>query len=278
VIIAMTGASGFLGRAASERLRAAGHEVRPVKLRDGGPLPECDAVVHLAGEPVAQRWTPEVKQRILESRVEGTRRVAAEAARLHRAPLTFLCGSAIGIYGSRGDEILTEASAPGSGFLADVCVQWEKAADEALALGTRVVKLRTGVVLGPGGGALARMLTPFRLGAGGRLGSGRQWMSWIHVDDLVGLIEFALGETKVTGPVNGTAPNPVTNAQFTRQLAGTLHRPAILPAPAFALKLAFGEMASVLLDSQRVLPRAALDRGYRFRYPELIPALRSVVA
>ena len=278
MIIAMTGASGFIGKAAVERLRASGHEVRPVKLRDGDTLPECDAVIHLAGEPVAQRWTPEAKQRIRESRIEGTRRVVEQAGLLHRAPLVFLSGSAIGIYGSRGDEVLSESSAPGSGFLAEVCVEWEKAADEALTLGTRVVKLRTGVVLGRGGGALARMLRPFRMGVGGKLGSGRQWMSWIHLADLIGLIEFAIADTKVSGPLNGTAPNPATNAELTRGLAGELHRPAILPAPAFGLKLMFGEMASVLLDSQRVLPRVALDRGYRFRYPELLPALRSVVA
>jgi hypothetical protein len=233
--------------------------------------------VHLAGEPLAQRWTEEAKRRIRGSRVDGTRRLIALLADLPAAPRVLLCASAIGIYGSRGDEILTESSAPGTGFLPEVCMAWEQAADEAAALGMRVVKLRTGIVLGRDGGVLARMLPAFRLGAGGRLGSGKQWMSWIHLNDLLGLIEFALNEAGVTGPVNATAPNPVTNEQFTAQLARTLHRPAFAPAPAFALKLMFGEMASVLLDSQRVVPRAAIEHGFGFRYPGLDPALHDVL-
>jgi uncharacterized protein (TIGR01777 family) len=278
VIVALTGATGFIGRALGERLRAAGHEVRPVKLREQQPLPECHAVVHLAGEPVAQRWTAEAKQRILASRVEGTHRVVADIAKLSKPPGVFLSASAIGIYGSRGDETLTEESPPGAGFLAGVCVDWERAADEAAQLGLRVVKLRTGVVLGRGGGALERMLPAFRMGGGGRLSSGRQWMSWIHLDDVTGLIEFALHNAAMKGPVNTTAPNPVTNEQFTQELAHALHRPALMHVPAFTLKLMFGEMASVLLDSQRVLPRAALAAGYRFRYSEPGPALRNLLA
>lgn len=261
MIVALTGASGFIGRALSQRLLATGHEVLPVKMREGQAVPSCDAVVHLAGEPIAQRWTAAAKQRIRESRVEGTRRVVSQLSERTRV---FVCGSAIGVYGS--------------GFLADVCRDWERAADEAARPGRRVVKLRTGVVLGRGGGALARMLPAFRLGGGGPLGSGEQWMSWIHIDDVAGLIEFALNNDAVEGPLDVTAPNPVTNAEFTRELAQVLGRPAVIRVPAFALRVVFGEMASVMLDSQRVLPRAALEAGYRFRYAELGGALRNVVA
>ncbi len=274
--ITLTGAGGFLGRALAERLRAAGHEVQPLKLRETHALAPSDAVVHLAGEPIAQRWTAAARRRIRESRIEGTRRLISEMARLEPAPRVLVAASAIGYYGSRGDEILTETSAPGGGYLTELCVQWEQAAREAAALGTRVVPLRFGLVLSRDGGALARMLPAFRVGAGGRLGSGRQWMSWIHRDDALALAEFALGEERLTGPVNATSPNPVTNAEFTRELASTLHRPAFVAAPAFALKLMFGEMAGLLLDSQRVLPRAALDAGFQFRFPELGAALRNI--
>jgi uncharacterized protein (TIGR01777 family) len=277
VIVALTGASGFIGRALAGRLTAAGHEVRPLKLREEQSVPACDAVVHLAGESVAQRWTTEAKRRILASRTDGTRRLIAELEKLPAPPRVLVCASAIGFYGSRGDEILDEKSAPGDGFLARVCVQLERAADPAAALGIRVVKLRIGVVLGPGGGALARMIPAFRLGVAGRLGSGRQWMSWIHLADLLALIEFALANGIISGPVNATAPNPVTNAQFTAGLARALKRPAFVPAPAFALKLMFGEMASMLLEGQRVLPRAALEAGFSSSYPELGPALRSLL-
>jgi len=278
VIVALTGARGFIGRALTGRLSAAGHAVRPVKLREAQAVSACDAVIHLAGEPVAQRWTAQAKQRILASRADGTRRLIGELEKLSAPPRVLVCASAIGIYGSRGDEILDERSGRGDGFLAEVCVALEQAADRAAALGMRIVKLRIGIVLGLGGGALARMLPAFRVGVAGRLGSGRQWMSWIHVDDLVGLIEFALIHDGVAGPVNATAPNPVTNAQFTAELARTLHRPAFVPVPAFALKLMFGEMASVLVDGQRVLPRAALEAGFSFEYPEIGPALRNLLA
>jgi hypothetical protein len=252
--------------------------VLPLKLREAQAVPPCDAVVHLAGEPIAQRWTAAAKQRIRESRVEATRRLVAQLAKLERAPRVLVAASAIGIYGSRGDEVLTEASAPGSDFLAEICVAWEQAAREAAALGIRVVSVRFGIVLGREGGALARMLPPFRLGVGGRLGSGRQWMSWIHLEDALGLLEFALGRDALAGPLNATAPNPVVNAEFTRRLAAALHRPAFTPAPAFALKLMFGEMAGMLLNGQRVEPRAALAAGYTFRYPELAPALNQLLA
>jgi uncharacterized protein (TIGR01777 family) len=181
MIVALTGASGFIGRALADRLRAAGHEVRPLSLRTAQPVPACDAVVHFAGEPIVQRWTEEAKRRISDSRIEGTRRLVAEIGKLPSRPQVLVSASAVGIYGSRGDEVLTESSPPGAGFLAEVCTKWEEAASEGRALGMRIVKIRIGIVLGPGGGVLARMLPAFRLGAGGRLGPGTQWMSWIHV-------------------------------------------------------------------------------------------------
>ena len=274
MIVTLTGASGFIGRALAARLSASGHKVQPFSLRAPRPLEVSDAVIHLAGEPVAQRWTPEAKRRIRESRVEGTRRLIAA---LPAPPRVFICSSAVGFYGSRGDEVLTEASPPGTGFLAEVCTAWEGAADQASALGMRVVKLRTGMVLGGQGGALDRMLPAFRMGVGGRLGSGRQWMPWIQLDDHLDLVEFALAQAGVSGPLNAVAPNPVTNREFTATLARALHRPAFLPAPAFALRAMFGEMASVLLASQRVIPRAALDAGFEFRHPELGPALQDIL-
>jgi uncharacterized protein (TIGR01777 family) len=274
VNITLTGATGFIGRALAVRLSAAGHKVQPYSLRAPQALQASDAVIHLAGEPIAQRWTSEAKRRIRESRVEGTRRLIAA---LPAPASVFICSSAVGFYGSRGDEILTETSPPGTGFLAELCVEWERAADEAQAHGMRVVKLRTGMVLGGRGGALGRMLPAFRLGVGGRLGSGRQWMPWIHLDDHLDLVEFALAQAGVSGPLNAVAPNPVTNRDFTATLARTLGRPAFLPAPAFALKAMFGEMACVLLQSQRVIPRAALDAGFEFRHPELGPALQDIL-
>jgi hypothetical protein len=188
-----------------------------------------------------------------------------------------VCGSAIGYYGSRGDEILTESSAPGKGFMADVCVAWEKEADPAESLGIRLVKLRTGVALGANGGALAKMVPPFKAGMGGKLGHGDQWMSWVHLDDLVGLIQHVL-DNPVRGAVNGTSPNPVTNADFTKALSHSLSRPALVPMPAFTLKFMFGEMSEVMLASQRVLPKAAEAAGYTFRYPDLEPALANILA
>jgi hypothetical protein len=277
MVLTLTGASGFIGKALAERLLAAGHRVQPFSLRQSQAAPACDAAIHLAGEPVAQRWTAAAKQRIRQSRVEGTRRFIAELSRLPAPPRVFICSSAVGIYGSRGDDVLTEASPPGTGFLAEVCLEWERVAEEARAFNLRVIELRTGVVLGRGGGALQRMLPAFRLGVGGRLGSGRQWMPWIHLADLLDLIEFALREDGVSGPLNATAPNPETNRELTAALASALHRPAFLPVPAFALRAVFGEMASVLLDSQRALPRAALDAGFRFRHPDLAPALRDLL-
>lgn len=276
--IAITGASGFLGRALSERLRASGHSVTAVSLRTL-PSPEafahCQAVVNLAGEPVAQRWTAAARQRISNSRIQGTRTLVA-ALRQH-PPAVLVSASAVGYYGSRGDEILTEDSPAASDFLGQLALGWEQEAHAAGQFGVRVVTPRIGVVLGRGGGALAQMLLPFRLGVGGRLGTGQQWMSWIALDDLVSLIEFAIEEAALSGPVNAVAPNPVTNAVFTRELAAALHRPAILPVPAFALKILFGEMSQILLGGQRVIPQAALRAGFPFRYADLGQALRQAI-
>ena len=275
--ITISGASGFIGSRLQTAL--AGHTIRTVGHRTGGwdpaALRDADAVIHLAGEPVAQRWTPAAKQRILESRVQGTRRLVEILAGLPKRPQTLVCSSAIGYYGARGDEILTESSTPGKGFLAEVCVAWEKEAQAAEALGTRVVMVRTGLVLDPKGGALQRMLPAFRMGAGGRIGSGRQWMSWIHIQDLVSLMIFAL-DHPLRGPVNGVAPEPVTNSDFTRGLAAALRRPAIFPMPSAVLQLLFGEMSEMLLASQRVLPREAESAGFPFRYPTLTAALAAL--
>ena len=295
--IAISGASGFIGRQLLKSLAKAGHSLHVLSRHAGTNLPagvristwdplkgpppaeslrEADAIVHLAGEPVAQRWTAQAKRRIRESRVAGTRNLVEALATLTRRPEALICASAIGYYGSRGDEILTESSAPGSGFLPELCVAWETEAQAAEALGIRVVRVRTGLVLDARGGALPRMLPPFRMGVGGRLGSGRQWMSWIHLEDLTALLLFAV-ENRFQGPLNAVAPHPVTNADFTRELARALRRPALFPVPEFALRLLFGEMADVLLDSQRVAPAAAEAAGFRFRFPQLPPALAALL-
>lgn len=296
--ITLTGATGFIGSALVRQLLDRGHVLHLMGRKPPSSLPssikfttwpslqqeppaealrDADAVIHLAGEPVAQRWTAEVRQRIRQSRVDGTLNLVRSLASLSRPPATLVCASAIGIYGSRGDEILTESSAPGEGFLAETTAAWERAADSAAPLGIRVAKIRTGIVLGKDGGALQKMLPPFRLGLGGPIGSGRQWMSWIHIEDIVGLFVHALENPSLRGAVNGVAPNPVTNADFTRALGSALRRPAILPVPAFAVKLMFGEMGDVILGSQRVLPKATEEAGYRFRYPELGPALVNIL-
>jgi hypothetical protein len=255
-------------------LAQAGHSV--CALSRHAPPAESDVVIHLAGEPVAQRWTPAAKQRIRESRIAGTRDLVDALGRLPRRPEALICASAIGYYGSRGDEILTESSAPGNGFLPEVCKAWEKEAQAAESFGIRVVRVRTGLVLAAAGGALQRMLPPFRMGVGGRLGSGRQWMSWIHLEDLTAMFQFTV-ESQVRGPLNGVAPQPATNSEFTRELARRLRRPAVFPVPEFALRLLFGEMADVLLASQRVVPAAAQAGGFRFRYPQLAQALEDLL-
>jgi uncharacterized protein (TIGR01777 family) len=276
--VAITGASGFIGRAVAENLRDSGHIVRAVSLRGGlepGALAGVNAVVHLAGEPVAQRWTAAARDRILRSRVEGTR--ALVAAMRGQPPQVLISASAVGYYGSRGDEVLTESAPPADDFLGRVAAAWEEAAQAAESLGVRVARLRIGVVLGPGGGALARMLPPFRLGVGGRLGSGHQWMSWIHIDDLIALIAFLMKESTVRGAFNATSPFPVTNREFTRALAEAVHRPAILPVPAFALRWMFGEMSEVLLASQRAFPDAAQRAGFVFEHPDIYAVLAQLV-
>jgi uncharacterized protein (TIGR01777 family) len=296
--VTLTGVTGFIGARLAAELTSAGHELRVLGRRRPPQLPQSteffswdsslgeppaeslegsDAVVNLAGEPVAQRWNAEVKRRIRDSRVDGTRHLVNALSTLSRRPRTLINASAIGIYGSRGDEILTESSSHGDDFLAGVTEDWEGAADLAEALGIRVVKLRIGIVLGKEGGALAKMLTPFRFGVGGRLGSGKQWMSWIHVEDVIRLILFAIENPAVRGPLNVAAPNPATNAEFTRQLAAALHRPAIFPVPAFALGIVFGEMAGVLISSQRALPQSALAAGFRFQHPDLPEALAAIL-
>jgi uncharacterized protein (TIGR01777 family) len=297
VNIAISGASGLIGRRLLKVLAKDGQSLTALSRHAGTNLPpgvrlavwdpvkgeppadalrEADAVIHLAGSPVAQRWSASAKQDIRESRVAGTRNLVQALSKLRRKPGVLICASAIGYYGSRGDEVLVESAAPGSGYLAEVCVAWEKEAQAAEALGMRVVRVRTGIVLDARGGALPRMLPPFRMGAGGKLGSGRHWMSWIHLEDLAALFQFVL-TTPVSGAVNGVAPNPVTNAGFTRALAAAVHRPAIFPVPAFALRLLFGEMSEILLASQRVKPQAAESAGFTFRFPELAGALAAVL-
>jgi uncharacterized protein (TIGR01777 family) len=293
----VTGATGFVGRRlvraleapavlsrdAERARRALGPAVRAFAWDpDAGPPPAAafegiEAVFHLAGEPVARRWTRAVKDRIRDSRVGGTRNLVAALEALKARPRVLVAGSAVGWYGDRGDELLDESSSPGDDFLARLCREWEAESSRAEGLGVRAVVVRTGIVLGRDGGALARMLPPFRMGAGGRLGGGRQWMSWIHLDDLAGLMLHAARTEALRGPVNGTAPAPVTNAEFTRILAGVLRRPAFFPVPPPVLRLAFGEGASVLLSSQRALPRAAERSGYAFRHTALDPALREIL-
>lgn len=295
----ISGGTGFIGRRLVDRLLAktdyvavwsrkpglerrngvASHSWDP--LSDHPPMESVnnmDTVVHLAGEPVAQRWNPEVKRRIRDSRVLGTRRLVDVIGRVQHRPTTLIAASAIGFYGDRGAEILHEGSVPGEGFLPQVCRSWEAEADRAAEFGVRVVKLRIGFVLGADGGALASIAPVFKLGLGGKLGSGRQFMPWIHVDDVVGMIEFAATHPEVSGVLNCTAPNPATNSEFTKALAGALHRPALFPVPGLALRATFGELGGHLLDSARVVPQAALRAGYQFRHTEVGEALRSIYA
>jgi uncharacterized protein (TIGR01777 family) len=293
MLIAVTGATGFLGRPLVDALLGRGHRVKALS-RSGaaisgaeagffeagkpltqGTLDGVDAVIHLAGEPIAQRWSAAYKERLVRSRTDGTRTVS-EAVRGTQVKV-LISASATGFYGSHGSEELDESTPSGSDFLAGLCRAWEEAAQPARDAGVRVVHPRIGVVLHPEGGALGKMLMPFRMGVGGRLGSGEQYMSWIHRADLISLILFALDHDALNGPVNGTAPQPVTNSEFTRALAKALHRPAVLPAPGFALKLAMGEVADVLLTGQKVLPRKALAAGFSFAHPSLEGALTDLL-
>lgn len=287
--IAVTGASGFLGAALVPFLTTGGHAVRTVGRGAGSgvrwdpargeldarALEGVDAVIHLAGSSVAERWTPRTRAAIRESRVQGTRLIAERIASLAVKPEVLVCASGVGIYGSRGDEWLTETSSHGDDFLAEVGEAWEGATAPAREAGIRVVLARTGIVLNPSGGALAKMLTPFQLGAGGRLGSGRQWMSWISREDYVGAIHHAMQSPEVQGPMNVVGPEPVTNATFTATLGRLLHRPTLAAVPAFALKAIFGEMAEgTILASQRARAGVLEATGFRFLHPSLSSALR----
>jgi uncharacterized protein len=273
----VSGGTGFIGRRVVERLRGNGHEVAVWSRRgSNASLDGMDAVIHLAGEPVAQRWNATVKQRILDSRVLGTRRLVDEMGRVGAGPKVLVSASAIGYYGERGDEILTENSGPGEGFLADVCRGWEAEAGRAAQFDVRVMRLRIGFVLGKKGGALGKMVPAFKAGVGGKLGSGKQWMPWVHIDDVVEMFARAV-ESDMSGVWNATAPNPVRNTEFTKELGRVLHRPAFFPVPGLALKIAFGEMGEHMLDSARVIPEAALTAGYRFRFSELGAALRDLL-
>ena len=294
--VAITGCSGLVGSALADALHQRGDRVVPVMrgtglgLRwdpaggviDATGFDGLDAVVHLAGEGIGEKkWTPEQKQRILESRVRGTELLASTLAGLDRPPAVFVSASAIGWYGNRNDEELTEQSPPGpaADFLVDVCCKWEAATAPAQAAGIRTVHLRTGIVLSAKGGALARMLTPFKLGLGGRIGSGRQYMSWIAIDDEVGAILHALDEASVSGAVNATAPNPSTNTAFTKTLGHVLHRPTKLPTPLAPLKVVFGKemVQHLLVEGQRVLPERLVTTGFEFRYPDLDSALHALL-
>jgi uncharacterized protein len=303
VRVTVTGASGLIGSALVARLREDGTQVT-VLSRDPSRIPEspgveavrwdplgepapvaalsaADAVVHLAGENVAQRWSEQAKQAIRESRVTGTRNLVAglrAAAELGECPQALISGSAIGYYGAHGEEPLDEDAPPGGDFLAETCVAWEAEARKASALGMRVALLRTGVVLHRDGGALQKMLPPFQLGVGGPVAGGGQYVSWIHRDDLVGMIVAALQDERWSGPVNGTAPEPVTNRELSRALGHALHRPSLLPVPGFALGLLYGEMAEIVTTGARVVPAKALVLGYSFLHGELDEALHSALA
>ena len=294
----VTGGTGFVGRQllglldrptvlsrdVSRGQRTVGRSAGRVVGWDplAGPPPAeafdgVDVVFHLAGESVAEgRWTAAQKVRIRESRVIGTRNLVAGIARAEPRPRVLVSASAVGYYGDRGEEELTEASPPGDDFLADVCIAWEREARVAEQHGVRVVLARTGIVLGQGG-ALAKMLTPFKLGAGGPLGNGRQWMPWIHVADLARLYLHAADTTSIQGPMNAVGPDPVRNSEFTKALGRALHRPAFMPAPYLGLRLVFGEFAKVLFASQRVIPQVAIDTGFHFEYPQIAAALVEIL-
>lgn len=296
--ILMTGSTGLIGTALISMLEGEGHRVSPLvrskpragtseiewhpnqnSVADKNALEGHDAAIHLAGESVAEgRWTPKKKQRIRESRVKGTSLLAATLGQLERPPQMLASASAIGFYGDRVDELLDEASAHGNGFLADVCREWEAATAPAEEAGIRVAHMRFGIVLGTEGGALAKLLTPFKLGAGGKLGSGKQWMSWVAIDDAIAAIYKVVNADDMRGAVNIVAPNPVTNADFTETLGRVLERPTFFSVPAFAARLAFGEMADeALLASQRVLPAKLQQHGFEFQYPQLDAGLRHLL-
>ena len=292
--VLVSGSSGLVGSALVPALTSGGYEVtRLVRSGSSGqgrlawdpttPLAPAtlsgfDALVHLAGESIVGRWTEEKKRRIVDSRVLPTRYLAEAAAKTLPSLRVFICASAIGYYGDRGDEILREDSSPGARFSSELCVQWESACKATVAAGIRTVNLRLGIVLSSTGGALKRMLPPFRLGVGGNMGSGRQWMSWVDLDDVTAAIVHILKTESLHGPVNMTAPNPVTNAVFTKTLASVLSRPAVFPMPEFAARLLFGQMAEeLLLASQRVEPAKLLAGGYKFLRADLQQSLQAIL-
>jgi uncharacterized protein len=293
--VLVSGSSGLIGTALVTALEAQGKQIvrlvrgraknaaeigwDPMTAFSPAAVSGFDAVVHLAGESIVGRWTEEKKNAIRDSRVLGTRNLAVAVAHCAVRPRVFVCASAIGFYGNRGDEILGEKSSIGRGFLPEVCREWEDASRITAEAGIRTVNLRIGLVLSAKGGALAKMLVPFKLGLAGRIGPGRQWWSWIHIDDAVGAIQHALGTESLAGPVNLVAPNAVRNTEFTKTLASVLHRPAFFPVPEFALRLAFGKQAAeeLLLASQRVQPRKLDSSGYEFRFRELRTALERLI-
>jgi uncharacterized protein (TIGR01777 family) len=295
VIVVVSGASGLVGSALVPSLRAAGHTVRrlvrpgrgggaqdipwdPAGALDPVSLAGCEAVVHLAGENIAaRRWSDEQKRRLRDSRVGPSTRLAAALALLPRPPRVLVQASAVGYYGDRGNEVLTEASPPGRGFLPDLCVEWEKASAPAAAAGARVVHPRFGVILSHRGGALRKMLLPFRLGIGGVVGSGGQYWPWVELEDVIGVIERALSDETLRGPVNVVAPQPATNREFTAALARALRRPAVFPLPAALLRLGLGEMSSILLESVRAVPARLNEAGHVFRHTDLDEALRHAI-
>ena len=296
--VLITGASGLIGTALQRSFTGKGYDMllagrgEPKKpneiqwsVEDGfrendlGRLEGLDAVVHLAGEGIAGlRWTEEKKKAIRESRVRGTYNIVNTMAELKQKPNVFIAGSAMGFYGDRGDEVVTESSKPGDNFLADVAKEWESESRRAEDSGIRTVLLRTAIVLSKDGGALATMLTPFKFGVGGVVGSGEQWMSWISLDDVVGIINYAIENENLRGAVNVSSPNPVTNAEFTKTLGEVLYRPTFLPLPEFAVNLMFGEMGdTLLLNSTRVEPKRLRDAGYEFKFPDLKSAIENAV-
>jgi uncharacterized protein len=296
--ILIAGATGLIGTALRDALKGKGYEMLFVSrsepknenfvqwsMEDGfrdEDLPRLeglDAAINLAGESISGlRWTEEKKKAIRESRVQGTRRLIELFARLKQPPKTFIAGSAVGFYGDRGDEVMTEASTAGDTFLSEVCKEWEAESRRAEDLGIRTVLLRTGIVLSKDGGALGTMLTPFKFGVGGVVGSGKQWMSWVSLDDEIRAIVYALENENIRGAVNVTSPNPVTNEEFTKTLGDVLYRPTFLPLPEFAVNLVFGEMGdALLLDSTRVVPKRLEDNGFEFKYPKLKEAIEAAV-
>ena len=293
----VTGASGFVGSRLGSAAAETGHRVialsrtpetvaapyaerveawKPdTELVPSSVLNDIGAVVHLAGETIGTRWNPDKKQRIRDSRVNSTNQLVESLSKVETKPEVFVCASAIGFYGDSGDEEFTEDSPPGNDFLAEVCQDWELAAQKAENLGIRVVRIRLGHVFGKDGGLLGKMLPPFYMGLGGRLGSGSQWMSWIHIDDVAGIILYAIENQNVNGALNATAPIPVTNIEFTKTLGRVIRRPTLFPVPTFALKLRYGEFTDFMLMSQRVLPEKTLSMGYEFRYADIETALQA---